>query len=874
MKSTLLAFAIVVVAATAVSYEWDPSCRGDLYYSSSLSSCFSPAGFPTLADSITFPRGTSVVFGATINYSPYYPIMAQDVRIDAGAQVTLVNGMIAVQGNVYVNGTLSLNSANTGVGPWDDGYNRPLPDYQLPGFTPNIIGHNAHFGTPTPSNVGEQSKVIVSGTLNVNGGYAAVFTDMDILVPGVVKSGTGTFFGVIHNFGEFHCDALYMGGTLVNEVSGVMGIGGQLNSPFSDGVWPTIVNHGHTDYGWGAEDDLPIHLINTGTFAFVEVEGKTRPHGGTDRLGERVVRGRLVNKKGAVLRFASRRIRSDRYNVTAELLNEGLLEAEDAGMRFARDVANAGAMRLESRHPQQDEFVFAGHLVNDGQVSVGRAAVTFGGDVRNGGLLRFANRHVSVRGALTNAHDLDAECDHLGVAGPVVNSGRLSIRNADARFGASFDNSGDATLRNRHTEITGDVFNNGTMAVHDEHAVFRGRVHNTRALRFDAGHVELQGDVTNTDDMAIGAARGVEAGRELRNSGRMHVAAPQATFEGDVLNVGAAELTLEAGHSTLKADLYNEGHFAAVHPTARHSLCFVEGRTYNTGNVTLRNAHLTVTSMISHGENTVSLETHATTLTLGTWGTNLRRGVARGYLRREKADACPASPEPLAEPQPAAQGADCVGMVSCDMCCPESALCVVYVENVYCGGYLESDETFLPPHRPQHDAPEYYVLTPLATARMPARMKQLMGEVRFNHPHVVAGHMTLSGPGAVTTTDTLEVHGALLVEDGAELFSMVEHDRAFVAGTGHVTVRRCGKWLLGNDAHQHGHPYPNITVGDGGALVVPRHAKVVFGSGFVHLSRDAKVHVDGHLETGADFAWHSPEGRRVPRIGGSGRFPA
>jgi hypothetical protein len=182
---------------------------------------------------------------------------------------------------------------------------------------------------------------------------------------------------------------------------------------------------------------------------------------------------------------------------------------------------------------------------------------------------------------------------------------------------------------------------------------------------------------------------------------------------------------------------------------------------------------------------------------------------------------------------------------------------MLYFDNVYCNGY--TGDGYLRAQPPK----EHFVLTHLGTANMPFGMRDIFSRVEFNHPHYIGGVLTASGPGAMVTTDILEIHGELFITDGAELFSMIEHDGNIVEGSGHIHVDRCGKWLLGNDATQRAFLSPNVTVADGGALVVPRHAKVTLNSGHFHVRHNGRIHVDGHLLLGNKFTWHTVDGRET-----------
>lgn len=741
----LLLFAAAAVATAAgTNYTFRTSCNGNIpLFDNSFGACLEPNGQSTLADTVIFPAGTNVNIGSGVGNLPYYAFFAQNVVIEAGAIVTFSNGMMAVEDGIYVLGTLNLNgSTGMGGGPWDDAMNpKPLPNYQLPGFTPNVIGQS-------PAN---KTVMHISGTVNLqchaNGDssqcYPSIWVDVVVELSGTLHvSSVGWFMGHVRNFGIFTGEGIYFYGPgATNEVSGEMTVGIVYCGD--------VVNYGHYDSTWSSQNDrVDISIVNFGTMTFSEGE-VTEPHA-SGKLGE-VVFAKSVDNRGT-LTLQSLRIRSDRFLFEGPFMNSGNLLAIDCGLTVARDLSTSGSIKAHTSLPHADWITFNGQVQNDGTVEIAGLGVTMNGGVANKGTMSISGQQLDIRG---------------------------------------------------------EVHNSGVMQVH-------------------------------------------------------HTGTNVVVVDGDVVNQGTMEIG--AGHATLKQDLFNDGSFSFKDTQAKRSRCFVEGRTYSTGNISLSHAHLTVTSLLQHGDSLIDLSTKTATLTLGAWGTSLQRGVARGYLRRETADdSCVEKP---VNDEGAAivgdlqlGGKQCVGTMSCDECCPDSELCMVYYENVYCDGY-----GIQPPVWEQQPQ-QRFMLSASTVARMPPKMRQTLAATKFQHPHAFFGEVRVSGPGALTTTDTLEVQGHLHLDRGAEVFSMVEHAKSVAAGPGHITVQDCAKWFLGNDA-TYTAATPNVTVTQGGALVVPRHADVQLAAGHLHVHESGRVHVDGSLAVGAPFGMHAHDGFR---IGGRGK---
>ena len=774
------------LAAAATAYRWNPTCNGQQgWYSPSMSKCFIPVGIPTLQDTLTFPTGSNVTFNSAVGGSAYNAIMTQAVTIELGAEVTFVNGMLVVDHNITVFGTLNFipnGLGSCGGGPLDDGINRPVPDYAMPGFTPNIIGKNQHFGYVNTTGV--QTTMYIEGTvyIGMSGGeewyalYPAIFINIHISLKGNLTAIKAYLFGEIHNHGIFNVEALYVSGTFNNAVSGRAQIDALFSPPLGGSVG--IINNGHLSWNGWYQDHLSASIRNFGTLLFTEKHNLERHADGSK--GEREIRGPIDNRGQLILE--TKGIRSDRFKFVGIVENSGTISADSCGIEFSKDLANRGKIEL---------FATSSAAAN--------SFCTFDG--------RFHN----------------------------TASGALDARN-----------------------VLGIIFRD--VVSNSEGGVIR---------IVDARTLDMQKDVQNSGTMDL-ASRRIDFSRDLRNSGNVtvkHLGTNIFIVEGDVVNEGMIEIG--ATHASLKRDLFNAGVFAVRDTKPQRTRCFVEGRTYSTGDFSLQHAHLTVTTLLQHGDSSIDLTTATSTMTLGTWGTSLQRGVARGYLRRETAEDAQCETEVSQQQPPQVPQlelgpgpASCIGTISCSQCCPDSELCMVYSDNVYCDGYNTFEVWQAEPQV------QRYMLSESTVAQMPEKMKTALGSVKFSHPHVFSGgNVSVKGPGAMTTTDTIDVQGRLELDNGAELFSMVEHSKGLAEGNGHIVVHHCSKWFLGNSAEQTSQMTPTITVRDGGSLVIPRHAEVTLGAGHVHVHEGGHVHVDGMLKTGHKFELHAAEGFRTTGTG-------
>ncbi len=778
MSRVLLVLAVLALAgahAAPITYTFQTACNGRTFalYQDLLSqNCFD--GVPTVADTVVFPTGASVTVNSGVGSAAYQPLLAQTLRIDAGASVTFVNGMLAVEGNIFVNGTLNLlTDGNSGAGPVDDGIVQPLPDYSLPGFTPCVIGRSQHFFI-LRNWTGTQTVMFISGTVNLAGG---LFVDVVVELSGTLSAvkGNAYFFGHVRNFGILSIGILYMDGILTNTVSGVVSIADGFEiSPGGEG-YPQIINNGHMSASLSA-DRMPVHIVNNGAMVLDDHVTKSAPDA-SGRITFRVLMGTLTNTGSLTLRSRRRRVHNYLFNDT--VANSGDIVAEGCGLHLARDFASSGVVAARSTLP--------GTLL------------TFEGAMRNTGTLSVTGVEVAARGVVSNHGTMHLASPRVTLHSDVANEGRL-------------------TVESQRLDIHGDVRNHGTMAI-------------------------------------------------------AHTGSNVAVFHGDVVNQGT--VSIGAAHASLAKALFNDGLFAVADTQPKRSRCFVEGQAYSTGNITVTHAHLTVTGFLHHGEpgSEIRLATRTATFTLGAWGTSLARGVARGYLRRATAadDATPSPPTCHTAPAPAAEAVPSLADgpeprcldTTCEACCPNSELCMIYAENIYCDGYGIDAADGAEARRHA----EKFLVAHHTAAHMPPRMRRVLAATAFQLPHALAGQVRVTGPGALTTTSPLEVLGDVTFADGVEVFSMVEHGHSVAHGpNGRIHVTSCAAWYVGNDAHQVAGA-PNITVGDGGALVVPRHAAVSLAAGHVHVVGSGRVRVDGTLALGPHAALHAGAAFRIAGTG-------
>jgi hypothetical protein len=727
----LLLLAVLFTLSSARTVSWNPSCSSD-----HLSENCWGGPTPTIFDDVVFPAGTQASFFLNTNFLPYWPILGKTLTIAAGAEVTMYNGMLAVEDAINVDGKLTFLAQLMGTGPLDDGYEHPptLPRYATPGFTPNIIGQK-------PSS---KTVLTITGVVNMgcdpsaqyNGMYCypSLFVDVVVQPQGTLNIQVAWLWGTVRNYGTLNAQWLYIfeNGWLINEVSGQMELAALYCGNFT--------NFGVVNNQISSHDRVVHSIVNYGTMTYNESGSTVKPHP-TGLPGEFVFAEPVENKGKLIL--ATRHIRCNRFLFESSLTNTGELLVVDSGMATKSHLTNmkGGSLNASSAKPRMHVVMVEGNVVNHGEVVVSGMDLLVKGSITNQGSLKTLQAHqVTFRDGLRN----------LGV---------LEVNHAGTNV------------------------------------------------------VDVDGDVVNQGHLDIGAA-----------------------------------------HTTFRQNLLNEGKLLIADTQPKRTRCFVEGRTYNTGNITLTHAHLTVTSILQHGTSHIDLSTLSSTLTLGAWGTSLQRGVDRGYLRREvtspsQEDTCGGV---VAEELTAAS--DSAPPSCSNSCPPDSQLCMIYADVPYCSGYQTEFEGqgYWPPEG-------RFMLAASTVAAMPSAMGHALANAKFQHPHAFLGDVRISGPGALTTTDTVEVQGHVSVENGAEVFSMVERAKLIAAGAGKVTLRGCTRWLLGNDG-MFSAASPNVTVARGAALVVPRHADVQLAAGRIDVEKDGRFHVDGTLSMGSRLVLNVPEG--------------
>ena len=852
--AVLLLFVAGGASAAGVNYTFLTKCNGDIatYQNTAFSACLYPTGELTLADTLIFPAGTNVSFGSGVcvlqneNYScdPYNALLVNLLVVEAGAVVTLLNGMIGFHRELLVYGTLVFAEDGAGVGPWDDGYNLPLPLYQLPGFTPAILGST----TPWHHNSSAHRSVVrVFGTLNLNGG--SIQTDLVVTLNGVVN-GYVWIFGNVRNFGTWNADigvywvpytifnTYVRAGTqsFTNEASGIWTVGNPCANDYTLDSSQPLCNF--YNYGHGSDSyDSRFH-----NFGHATENSNSRFHNYGHFVSNTY--SRFHNYGHFHLNYHSDNISLPIVNtgnmtiyvqhgdkILIPIVNSGTLEVVEAEgatphasglfgpFTFEQSVENTGTLILISKRIRVDRFEFQAPFVNAGKLVVHNAGLTMLDDFTSTGEI---HAHTSFPDLATFKGEtrfdgiVDIQGMDVAMHGTVINRGELTFKGPVMTFNSAVINRGELTYKGPVMTFNSAVVNDGALHCHSQRTQFKAGLHNVGTL-------------------------------EVHHSGSNVL-----VVEGDVVNEGT--LTIGAALATLQQDLFNQGTLLVSDTQPKRSRCFVEGHTYSTGNITVTHAHFTVTSIVQHNAD-VRLATKSATFTLGAWGTSLDRGVARGYLRRAIAadevedDACRANLLALPDPNAGSIAADAPHCFSCSECCPEADLCTSYFGSVYCGGY----QIF--PYPPQLEQ-RRFMLAASTLAKMPVQMRHTLTSATFQHPHVFTGAVRVSGPGALTTIDTLEVQGRLLIEDGAEVFSMVDNAKPVAAGAaGHITVQHCSTWYMGNDGTVNS-VSPNITVAAGGALVVPQHAAMHLDACHVHVQRGGRVHVDGSLTTGALLAMH------------------
>lgn len=171
--------------------------------------CFTPSRAPNNDDVLLFPKGTSAAVAFSYLYTP---LIAGSIIIDAGATVTLNGGGFETINCFVVKGQLDLVAPNEP----DSGSASTVPfrgDGSVPqqtdcllvnqGFTPRVCG---------------PGKLIVTGTVNVNGLYASLWATTSVRATGVVTTTDGAFLWAnISNAGTIRSTGrLYLHGNIHN----------------------------------------------------------------------------------------------------------------------------------------------------------------------------------------------------------------------------------------------------------------------------------------------------------------------------------------------------------------------------------------------------------------------------------------------------------------------------------------------------------------------------------------------------------------------------------------------------------------------------------------------------------------------------------
>ena len=215
----------------------------------------------------------------------------------------------------------------------------------------------------------------------------------------------------------------------------------------------------------------------------------------------------------------------------------------------------------------------------------GDGAMTFGGTVNNSGTTKVTNSDnsglLTVGGNFTNdgVTTMVNEGAGFDVTGNITNkNGKLTIKNEKGAFnakeGSKIDTYKDLTIENRGNgglTTAGTVINRGTALVTNEkgNMTIGGTVNNTGDATFTnatgAGNFAVNGSVTNSDGLLTMTNNGTGAFTTGTNS---HINAhglamtnngSDFTTQGEIINVGQADITNNKGNFNLGGTVNNTG---------------------------------------------------------------------------------------------------------------------------------------------------------------------------------------------------------------------------------------------------------------------------------------------------------------------------